>query len=1373
MPIRFSRVPQLFPNKSQRSPRTTALLGVVASVAWALVAAAGAGATESTPASCGAIGTSFGTAPTSGSVVGATETDCYELSGSPSDRYGIEVTATSQQARFAVRDEGGNLVCWLSWAGNCDFSGSVDWRISVFDQATGTFSYSLAVRRLNQPQGCSPLGEPAVWSFTAPRIDGSIDNPLEARCYTFSRGAGEEDGSYWLRALRTAGSLQPQWHVYGPSGDQECSGNHFEYQRCQLLASGQYAVVVDDTSDTATGSYLLSAKRINSPSGCGTVPSTAFGASPISGAISTGGEIDCHSISGAAGDRVRIGFQSSAPSVHRWVVVDAGGEPICYQWQEICLLSGSAPWRVLVSSSTTGPFSYSLAVRRLNQPQGCSPLGEPAVWSFTAPRIDGSIDNPLEARCYTFSRGAGEEDGSYWLRALRTAGSLQPQWHVYGPSGDQECSGNHFEYQRCQLLASGQYAVVVDDTSDTATGSYLLSAKRINSPSGCGTVPSTAFGASPISGAISTGGEIDCHSISGAAGDRVRIGFQSSAPSVHRWVVVDAGGEPICYQWQEICLLSGSAPWRVLVSSSTTGPFSYSLAVRRLNQPQGCSPLGEPAVWSFTAPRIDGSIDNPLEARCYTFSRGAGEEDGSYWLRALRTAGSLQPQWHVYGPSGDQECSGNHFEYQRCQLLASGQYAVVVDDTSDTATGSYLLSAKRINSPSGCASISSIAFGLPPVNGKLSAGGEIDCYALSASAGDQLAFSFSGAAERLLAVRPDGEAVCTGWSVPCTIPNDEQLIVLLYAATGTASGSYSFEASCENVPCGQSETAVVDAVPNRLGQSDLTTTLLRGRDLDLLESVVLTRSGQASIEGEIQAPATDGRAAEVRFPLAGAQLGAWSLEATFIDGTVRSLPGAVTVEAVRPAQMSVEMVGRDVFRPGTANSITLAVTNEGNVDGAGVPVVLGGIPENAKVEPAFPVQDPVGSPGSAHLEDGVFDQVEDTVVEEDGISLPLILSRVPAGRTIQLEYRVTVPTVTEYDMRAAVGLCLATEIAEPAGTSAALSAFAASSEPDPGVNCIGGIAKASIAAELAGAAIPGKACVSLVGNSARTSSSMPVAATASPGPAPSSPGPSGGLLRARLRADRQGPESRRQGAENRLGRQQGGRLRRHGGQCASAGDTSRLPQRGVVAIDPNDILGPVGSGSERFIPGDEPLDYKVLFENLPAASAPAQRVEIVDQLDTATYEPDSVLFQELSFGETAYTLPYEEHEIDHVIDLRPTQDLLVHATAEVSDGGKITVVLQAIDPETLAPPDDPLAGFLPPNVAPPPGRGSRLLQRRGEEPALRRGPRQWRQHPLRQQRPDPDPGLDQSDRQATSIGDRRGQRHRRSHHRERGLVRKR
>jgi hypothetical protein len=151
---------------------------------------------------------------------------------------------------------------------------------------------------------------------------------------------------------------------------------------------------------------------------------------------------------------------------------------------------------------------------------------------------------------------------------------------------------------------------------------------------------------------------------------------------------------------------------------------------------------------------------------------------------------------------------------------------------------------------------------------------------------------------------------------------------------------------------------------------------------------------------------------------------------------------------------------------------------------------------------------------------------------------------------------------------------------------------------------------------------------------------------------------------------------------------------------------SQLPQTRVTAIDPNELVGPSGVGPSHYISGSQPLQYRVFFENEPGASAPAQRIEIDDQLDTSKFDPTSVLFNSIRFGHTSLNLPYASPTIDETIDLRPTHNLQVKVTGGVTPGGKVHVVLQAIDPETLEPPTDPSIGMLPPNTSPPDGEGA-------------------------------------------------------------------
>ncbi|HEX5927892.1 MAG TPA: hypothetical protein VFY48_00695 [Solirubrobacterales bacterium] len=1271
---------------------------------------------EAAPCASGDIDGSFASSPTSGAISSDDEVDCFSLSNlSAGDQVSVDFEVSAVVNGFPswrVLDGNGDQVCSYWGSTTCVISGGPGWSLEIYDASASvsTFSYGLAVRRLTDPSGCASLGGPDTWSFTLPRTDGSVASSLDARCYTFTRAVGEADGSYWLRAVRTAGTLSPHWSVYGPSGSMECQGFAGGLENaCQLLAFGQFTVVVEPYGGSQAGSFFLTTRRLNAASGCTSSPPLAIGAAPAPGSISSAGEADCHTLAGlSAGDAISVGLTAPTGSNHtpRLTVIDSTGNRICEGHTgssfDPCTLTGTPGWSVVVyDQGGAATFSYSLAVRRLTDPQGCTPLGDPEVWSFASARLNGSIAGTLDARCYTFDREPGEEDGVYWFRAQRSAGTLAPYWAVYGPSGSRECSSAEVGFNNnCELLASGQYTFLVADNAGEKTGSFIATARRLTDPEGCSTLPSIAFGAAPVAGDLATGGSIDCYSLPEVAvGNTVSIDFLPSPGASPRWLVIDANGNPFCssdsYYEGAPCPLQGTAGWSLLVYDTGTSSFSYSLAVRRLTNPQGCSSLGDPAVWSFTAPRINDTIEAPLATRCYTFDRAISDPDGVYWFRTLRTSGALNPAWSVYGASGQRECAGsNGSPEDECRLYAAGRFALVVRDSGWSQSGTFLATAKRLTSPEGCSELSSIAFGIAPVSGNLSAGGEVDCYRLDGSAQDVLSFSGTGSADSFALLDSEGTVRCRWFNYPCTIVEDGELTLLVYSGGGTATGKYRFEAECENVPCGQSNTAVTDVSPNRVGPGKFTTIVLRGRDLELLESAKLVRNG-VSVAGELKPAASDGRAVEARFDLEGAAPGSWELEAAFIDGTTRNLPGAVFVETLRPARISVELIGREAFRAGRPSTVTLSVHNSGNVDGMIVPVTLSGVPEGSIVEPLFQMRTPAGSHTSPDLEAEPFDQETDALVLEDGIAVPMYLPSVPPQQTEQYEFRVTAPAAgTSYTLRAVAGQCLGTLGGGGATTSAIV--------PKDVLDALG--CAQTLAQQVIGF-LPGGDCI----NTALDAESIIEQAIFYP-LLGIEDDPVGVVDSTAFAVDAVGCGTELTvvpGAVKKLAKWAGwvtGAVQ-FNDDCLKPQSEAELPQQRVGAIDPNEIVGPAGIGVQRFVTGDEPFDYQVLFENLPAATAPAQRVEVRNQLDVTHFDPESVLFHDVRFGSTVYSLPYSAHEIDDTIDLRPDRDLLVDVDADVSAGGLIEVTLQALDPETLEPPSDPLAGFLPPNVAAPEGEG--------------------------------------------------------------------
>ncbi len=145
----------------------------------------------------------------------------------------------------------------------------------------------------------------------------------------------------------------------------------------------------------------------------------------------------------------------------------------------------------------------------------------------------------------------------------------------------------------------------------------------------------------------------------------------------------------------------------------------------------------------------------------------------------------------------------------------------------------------------------------------------------------------------------------------------------------------------------------------------------------------------------------------------------------------------------------------------------------------------------------------------------------------------------------------------------------------------------------------------------------------------------------------------------------------------------------------------------ILPLDPNEKTAPAGQGELHLVPGDEALAYTVHFENLPTASAPAQEVVVTDLLD-----PDldwaTLRFTDIAWGaetvDVANAGPVFAARVT-VPDYRPddARQWWVDVSAALSSSGEVRWTFRTLDPATGELPEDPEAGFLPPNDAS--GRG--------------------------------------------------------------------
>ncbi len=148
----------------------------------------------------------------------------------------------------------------------------------------------------------------------------------------------------------------------------------------------------------------------------------------------------------------------------------------------------------------------------------------------------------------------------------------------------------------------------------------------------------------------------------------------------------------------------------------------------------------------------------------------------------------------------------------------------------------------------------------------------------------------------------------------------------------------------------------------------------------------------------------------------------------------------------------------------------------------------------------------------------------------------------------------------------------------------------------------------------------------------------------------------------------------------------------------------------TAPIDPNEKSGSLGVGPNHNVAVYQKLGYTIFFENVITATAPAQQVVVVDQLDSdldwTTFHPTEIAFGNQVIAVSAQTGGY--HARLTIPDYRPaiTRTWQLDINAQINyQTGVITWTLTTLDPLTNHLPDDALAGFLPPNDATHRGEG--------------------------------------------------------------------
>lgn len=137
----------------------------------------------------------------------------------------------------------------------------------------------------------------------------------------------------------------------------------------------------------------------------------------------------------------------------------------------------------------------------------------------------------------------------------------------------------------------------------------------------------------------------------------------------------------------------------------------------------------------------------------------------------------------------------------------------------------------------------------------------------------------------------------------------------------------------------------------------------------------------------------------------------------------------------------------------------------------------------------------------------------------------------------------------------------------------------------------------------------------------------------------------------------------------------------------------------ISSVDPNEKIGLPGNGEKGWLNSNQVFSYLINYENVDTASAAAQIVTIHDTLDTQVFDLSTLQLGFFSIADSVFPIPQGRKEYETVVDLRPRIPLYVKMEAKLDmSSGALNWRFSSIDTLTLKPTNDPILGYLPPNV---------------------------------------------------------------------------
>lgn len=440
----------------------------------------------------------------------------------------------------------------------------------------------------------------------------------------------------------------------------------------------------------AVGLALFLAKETDAV----TCPGTLSYGDTIDCSISSPGEIDSYTFSGASGERVFVRMTRTSGGINPQLAIKRpDGTQICAAntgsayHAEItsCLLDVTGTLTVRAWAIGSGTGNYRLYFQRSNGPVNAisSSYGSTHLASPSAGDVGW----------YTFSGTAGERVFARMADSAGT-GALWPAIRIFGPSGTVLCSGTGNTYFSeiivCTLDSTGTYSLVADDVYN-GSGTYGLHVQRTGNP-----VSAISVGYNDTVTGSLTLAQATAYTFSGSAGERAlarMIDADASAspypyirifrPDGSLLCTADSSASNTWHSHIQACLLDSTGTHTLMAYDYYGRPQSYGLHLQRANQPVGAS--------SIALGEKRSGVINLAEMDAWIFS---GQPGYAIKVKMETTSGILYPEIRVHRPDGSVVCprAGGSLGIDGCPLDTSGIHMILASDYYGDRTGNYDLS---------------------------------------------------------------------------------------------------------------------------------------------------------------------------------------------------------------------------------------------------------------------------------------------------------------------------------------------------------------------------------------------------------------------------------------------------------------------------------------------------------------------------------------------------------------------------------------------------------------------------------------------------------------------------------------------------------